>query len=830
MYIVELHNGNFKTEIHGLKDKLKSGNVAKGINCIDSFSFSMLPNNPGFNIIFDFQTLVDVWNTNKNRYDFQGRVLCSAPAMDESGKITKEVTCESFFGYLCDSVQKYVEERNWTPRELLTHIIDCHNSQVEEYKHFVIGEMSDDLDPNNNLYVGIQRANSWKTIEEKLLKKLGGEIRFRVVDGVIYIDYLKKIGEIRTTPIALSRNMKAIRKESDPSAYITRLIPLGAKLTKEVTNEDGTTETVETEERLTIADVNDGVEYIDDTIAIEAYGIHVGYLEFDDVNSAQILLTKARNWLAENNKVQVKYAITALDLSLLGLDIDDFNVHDYHPVLNPLLGIDDMARIIKKNIDICDEIKSTIEVGDNFKTLTEIQQEQIGKLESLLNNVTRLEGTTNNLKDKVSDVVDKVNRIDGIDGVYFYVKYSPFEDGHEMTDKPDGTTLYMGTCSTSEATAPTDYRKYTWVKIKGNDGAEGTKGTSQYFHVKYSNDGRTFTSNNGETLGDWMGTCVNETEADPTDFNAYTWKKIVGEDGQNGIDGVDGKDGNSSYFFVKFSANANGNPMTETPQSNTKYMGVCSTTSPTAPTSYSAYKWTQCRGNDGTNGTPGQPGEDGRTQYLHIKYSDDGSTFTGNNGEDLGAWIGTLVDFNEADSTVFNDYTWKKFTEDVDEELEDIRQTIEERYTSSVNTAEAIILSALERYVETSNYEEFRQTVETQFEVMAGEIEMNFTTTTEQITNIDGTVQTEFNKLYKYIKFSGDSAITIGSGNSAITLEIDNDKGIVFKKNGVQFGLWDGENFYTGNIIVGVNERAQFGNFAFVPRTDGSLSFLKVGG
>jgi hypothetical protein len=84
--------------------------------------------------------------------------------------------------------------------------------------------------------------------------------------------------------------------------------------------------------------------------------------------------------------------------------------------------------------------------------------------------------------------------------------------------------------------------------------------------------------------------------------------------------------------------------------------------------------------------------------------------------------------------------------------------------------------------------------------------------------------------LYKYISFSGDTAITIGSGDSTITLEIDNTKGIVFKKNGVSFGRWDGNNFYTGNIVVEVNERAQFGNFAFIPRSDGSLSFLKVGG
>jgi hypothetical protein len=53
---------------------------------------------------------------------------------------------------------------------------------------------------------------------------------------------------------------------------------------------------------------------------------------------------------------------------------------------------------------------------------------------------------------------------------------------------------------------------------------------------------------------------------------------------------------------------------------------------------------------------------------------------------------------------------------------------------------------------------------------------------------------------------------------------------ISFKKNGQQFGWWDGTDFHTGNIIVDVDERAQFGDFAFIPRSDGSMSFLKVGG
>lgn len=69
-------------------------------------------------------------------------------------------------------------------------------------------------------------------------------------------------------------------------------------------------------------------------------------------------------------------------------------------------------------------------------------------------------------------------------------------------------------------------------------------------------------------------------------------------------------------------------------------------------------------------------GGDGKTTYLHIKYSDDGLTFTSNNGNDVGAWIGTLTDYNEEASNVFSDYTWKKFTDDVDDELDEMRQSI----------------------------------------------------------------------------------------------------------------------------------------------------------
>lgn len=395
MHIVTIYNGNTKREIHGKTEKLISGNVIKGINEIDSFSFSVHTSNIGFNLIRDFQTLVSVYNTSKKRFEFHGRVLYSSPSMDTDGCITKDVVCESYFGFLCDSQQPYVEEQNWTVSGLLQHIIEQHNSQVEEYKHFSVGEVTV-TDPNDNLYIGIQRENTWDTIKKKLIETLGGEIRFRIGDdGTLYIDYLTEIGEKRATEIKLSRNMKAITKESDPSAYITRLIPLGCKLTKDIasTDESGntTTQSVESEERLDIASINDGKIYIDDEEAVRAYGIHVGYVEFDDVTDPINLLQKGRKFLSENNKVQIKYSVTALDLSLLGLDVDDFDVCNFHPIKNKLLGIDDVARIVKKNLNICEEIKSTIELGDSFKTLSDIQIEQSGKVNSLVNTVGKIE-------------------------------------------------------------------------------------------------------------------------------------------------------------------------------------------------------------------------------------------------------------------------------------------------------------------------------------------------------------------------------------------------------------------------------------------------------
>lgn len=131
--------------------------------------------------------------------------------------------------------------------------------------------------------------------------------------------------------------------------------------------------------------------------------------------------------------------------------------------------------------------------------------------------------------------------------------------------------------------------------------------------------------------------------------------------------------------------------------------------------------------------------------------------------------------------------------------------------------------------------EELREYCESEFAASAESLDMKFQSTTEQITNVNGDVQSIREDLQKHFEFSANG-LTIKAGEHEIKLRVDNDL-IGFYKGDIdesdltknRFGWWDGVNFHTGNIVVKVNERAQLGDFAFVPRSNGSLDFLKVG-
>lgn len=410
MYDVTITNGNIQRRIHDHRaapnaQKLTTASIVDAVNSISSFTFTINPANAGYDSLTEYSTLIRVRNTKKNRDEFVGRVLQINPAMDSNGAISKTVVCEDRLGYFQDSVQPYSEMRHYEGdatrsglEEFVDEMLANHNAQVEESKRIYRGQITVDPFKSSD---DVTKGHNWETtfecIKSKLIGSFGGYIRLREVAGVLYFDYLESIGTTRSTTIEIGRNMKSASKDIDASGIITRLVPLGAKLT--VLNDEGQEQ--ETEERLTITDVNDGLNYIEATDYIAKYGIRYGTVTFDEVTDAANLLRKGTEYITANNGLAISHDIDALDLSLIGLDIDDFVLYDSYPVKNQAIGLNDTLQIIKKNTNVVQPHSSSFEMGDIHKRLSDALIDQNDSLGNVLDNISNV---TSNIKNQITTV------------------------------------------------------------------------------------------------------------------------------------------------------------------------------------------------------------------------------------------------------------------------------------------------------------------------------------------------------------------------------------------------------------------------------------------
>ena len=179
------------------------------------------------------------------------------------------------------------------------------------------------------------------------------------------------------------------------------------------------------------------------------------------------------------------------------------------------------------------------------------------------------------------------------------------------------------------------------------------------------NAGNRLKSESGYLLTGEINTAEYDILAEKGEQGQKGLDGLQGEKGEQGIPGEKGADGKTSYFHLKYSENPTGNPMTETPST---YIGTYVDFEQADSDDYTKYAWARFKGlqgEKGDQGIPGYNGVDGKTYYLHIKYSNDGgNTFTSNNGEDAGDYIGQYVDTNSADSNKPSDYKWAKIKGD----------------------------------------------------------------------------------------------------------------------------------------------------------------------
>lgn len=828
--------------LYDLRDKelfVESPNLNLEINKVGTLTFSIYPDHPYFDRLEKLKPKIVVKRGNKDI--FRGRIV-----NDEQGIYNeKNIECESSLAYLNDSIYR-PSSFTGTPEELFALIINNHNSQVTDEQKLKIGNVTV-TDPNNYISRSWEDyLSSWELFKTRLLDTLGGYLVERYEDDGTYIDWLEdfKSGDnllVSTQSIEFGENLINILAKNDAATTYSVVIPLGY----EIENEDGT------KERLTIKSVNDDKDYLVNETALALYGWRVAPVSettWDDVTLASNLKTKGQKYL-NNQAVMIASTleITALDLAAVDKDIEFFFIYKYVRIKSTPHNFNKVYLLKSIKIPLDHPESTQITLGETLSTLTGIELGNKQKIDDTIKRVGIVEKNYSITDEKLSDLESAIEYFSVDIAQYnltiptdsdkkpletknYDIPFYAYYKGQQVTPNvsisgsntgitPSKTNTYLrfGVSSNTAITNITneyeitftytvDSKSYSVKKIvdivltlKGSDGKNGTSGT----------DGKS-------AYQIWLDAGNTGTEEE----------YLASLKGQQGIQGAAGKDGTSYYFYVRYSVNSNGNPMTVAPSSNSKYMGVASTTSSTAPTSYSAYTWSLIKGADGTNGSPGQAGADGKSSYLHIKYSDDGTTFTGNQGEDVGRYRGELVDDNPTDSTTFSDYTWYDMALLVEDELNEIRQEVQTNITSIQQNQEEILMTALQEYVSTGDFDTFKQTVSTQFSQTADAFNFNFNNITSQINTINGTTQAQFQEISKYIRFENGNII-LGEAGNEITLKIENDR-ISFLQNNSEVAylsnnklvVTDGE--FLNSLIIG--------NFAWKPRENGNLSLVKIGG
>ena len=378
MYKVTIKNGDTATIIHDGSlinrsvARIADGKVSKAVNSIDSLSFLIYPNNPGYNLINGMVTTVEVTEIASGKKIFIGRVLKPSDSMDNAGLICKTVTCEGRLGWLYDSIQPYSSITYATNglRSTLNAILSQHNAIVDDSKKIKLGATT--IETSDSFVFTRNWENSLDCITKVLLDRYGGELQLRDgSDGSLYLDWLDRIGTGTDTKIELAVNLKSITREIDETAVITRLYPLGARIDN-------------TERRTTISSVNNSKNYIENEELVAKYGIISGTQIWDDVTVPANLLTKAKAYFSTLNAVKKQYKITALDLSKIGMDFETFELGNTYRVVNPLMGIDEDLRIIGITIDLDNPHLSELTFGDKMETMTGFTANKSKSLQSAI--------------------------------------------------------------------------------------------------------------------------------------------------------------------------------------------------------------------------------------------------------------------------------------------------------------------------------------------------------------------------------------------------------------------------------------------------------------
>ena len=334
---------------------ITKGQITKELNKSGSFVFTIYNSHAYYNLIQKMKSIITVYKGEE--MIFRGRVINEKIGFYKD----KTLTCEGELGFLLDSIQRPYTFSG-TPEELLRQFIESHNSQVDDFKKFKIGTI--DINDNTEvLVINEEYENTIDNLDKQLLDVYGGYIIITGdSSGERFINWFDRSPYRSNQVIEFGENLLDFTKSNKAEDIATAIIPLGAMIENETTEESY---------RLTIADVNNGVDYVYNSDAVDLYGWIFKTETWDDITLASNLKTKAEAFLSEQTKQSISIEISAIDLSLMDKSIDSFRLGDYIRIMSTPHNLDSDYLLEKQTIDLLKPSNDKITLGYSYSSFTD---------------------------------------------------------------------------------------------------------------------------------------------------------------------------------------------------------------------------------------------------------------------------------------------------------------------------------------------------------------------------------------------------------------------------------------------------------------------------
>lgn len=341
-----LHDSNLE------QFKLISPKLEIAVNKSGQFTFRISYTHPYYNMIVNKKSYIEIYEN--GQWLWSGRPIIIKIPM----KLHKTVTCEGELSFLHDSNQRLAEYHNISVSDYFTMIINKHNSQVEANKQFTVGNVTVE-DNNDELYRFSNYEDTFETIEDKLIKRLGGYVVIRHENGTKYIDYVKAYPYVMNQTIKFGSNIIDLSLDDSSEDMISAIIPLGAKL-----NDDS-------EERVTVESVNNGLDYIVNDDAVERFGKVFDTVVFDNVTEPSNLMRKGYEELIGRIYSKLVVSLKVFDRSYIENNYEKFKLGAMVVADSKKHGLDNVEMMISKmTISLTNIADTTIETGVTKRSIS----------------------------------------------------------------------------------------------------------------------------------------------------------------------------------------------------------------------------------------------------------------------------------------------------------------------------------------------------------------------------------------------------------------------------------------------------------------------------